>query len=77
MRKRVVLKGIVIAGFIILLSIAGMYLGLARYYAGGFSYQTWINGIYCTGKSVNEVNEELLKQCYYTGLTIIASDGMC
>lgn len=75
MRKRVVLKGIVIAGFIILLSIAGMYLGLARYYAGGFSYQTWINGIYCTGKSVNEVNEELLKQCYYTGLTIIASDG--
>lgn len=75
MKRRFVLKGIVIAGSIILLSTAAMYLGLARYYAGGFSYETWINGIYCTGKSINEVNDELLKQCYYTGLTIIASDG--
>lgn len=75
MKRRFVLKGIAIAGSIILLSTAVMYLGLARYYAGGFSYETWINGIYCTGKSINEVNDELLKQCYYTGLTIIASDG--
>lgn len=75
MKIKYVLKGIAIAGSIILLSTAGMYLGLARYYAGGFSYATWINGIYCTGKSINEVNEELLRQCYYTGLTIIASDG--
>jgi len=75
MKMKVVLKGIAIAGSIILLSTAAMYLGLANYYADGFSYETWINGIYCTGKSVNEVNEELLKQCYYTGLTIIASDG--
>lgn len=75
MKRRFVLKGIAIAGSIILLSTAAMYLGLARYYAGGFSYETWINGIYCTGKSINEVNDELLKQCYYTGLTIIASDG--
>ena len=70
-----VLRGIAIAGSIILVSTAGMYLGLAYYYADGFSYDTWINGIYCTGKSISEVNEELLKQCYYTGLTIIASDG--
>lgn len=75
MKIKYVLKGIAIAGSIILLSTAAMYLGLARYYAGGFSYATWINGIYCTGKSINEVNDELLKQCYYTGLTIIASDG--
>ena len=75
MKRKIVLKGIVLAGSIILLSTAAMYLGLARYYADGFSYETWINGIYCTGKSINEVNEELLKQCCYYGLTITDSDG--
>lgn len=68
-------KGIVIGGSIILLSIIGMYLGLARYYSDGFSYGTWINGIYCTGKSLNEINDELLKQCNYEGITITDGDG--
>lgn len=36
------------------------YVGLAIYYADGFSANTWINGVYCTGSSVVEVNEELL-----------------
>ena len=74
MRKSV-LKGSLIGGLIILLSLISMYLGLAYYYADGFSYNTWINGIYCTGKSVNEVNDELLKQYDYAGLTITDSDG--
>lgn len=74
MRKNV-LKGIGIGGCIILLSLIAMYLGLVCYYADGFSYGTWINGVYCTGKSINEVNDELLKQCDYSGLTIIDSDG--
>ncbi len=73
--KKNVLKGIGIGFSIILFSIAAMYLGLAYYYADGFSYGTWINGIYCTGKSISEVNEELLKHCDYSGLTIIDSDG--
>lgn len=74
MRKNV-LKGICIGFSFILLSTAAMYLGLALYYGDSFSYGTWINGVYCTGKSINEVNDELLKQCNYTGLTIIDSDG--
>ncbi len=74
MRKNV-LKGSILGLFIILLSLIAMYLGLAYYYADGFSYGTWINGVYCTGKSVNEVNEELLKQNDYQGLTITDSDG--
>ncbi|MDE6202350.1 MAG: hypothetical protein K2G19_02605, partial [Lachnospiraceae bacterium] len=73
--KKSVLKGSLIGGLIILLSLISMYLGLAYYYADGFSYNTWINGIYCTGKSVNEVNDELLKQYDYAGLTITDSDG--
>lgn len=73
--KSYVLKGIVLGFLIILLSLIAMYLGLAHYYADGFSYGTWINGIYCTGKSVNEINDELLKQFDYEGLTITDSDG--
>lgn len=73
--KSYVLKGICLGFSIILLSVIVMYLGLSRYYADGFSYGTWINGVYCTGKSVNEVNDELLKQFDYEGLTITDSDG--
>ncbi len=75
--RRNVLKGLGIGFFLILLSLVAMYLGLAHYYMnmGGFSYGTWINGIYCTGKNVNEVNEELLGQCAYSGLTITDGDG--
>ncbi len=35
------------------------YIMLAKYYEGGFSFNTWINGVYCTGRSVEEVNDEL------------------
>lgn len=73
--KKAVWKGISIGALIILLSVLVMYLGLARYYADGFSYGTWINGVYCTGKSVSAINEELLKQRDYNGLTITDSDG--
>ena len=73
--KKTVLNGWGVGSCIIVLSLLAMYLGLARYYSDGFSYATWINGIYCTGKDVDEVNDELLKQCDYAGLTIIDSDG--
>ncbi len=45
----------------VLLSAAlSVYFLLAFYYRGGFGLNTWINGVYCTGKTVEEVNEELL-----------------
>ena len=73
--KKSVLIGAGIGLSIILLSVIAMYLGLVFYYSEGFSYGTWINGVYCTGKSINEVNDELLKQWNYEGLTITDSDG--
>lgn len=73
--KRNVIKGVLAGVFIILVSTMGMYLGLANYYKDGFSYNTWINGVYCTGKSINEVNEELLKECRYEGLTVTDRNG--
>ncbi len=38
------------------------YLALALYYRTGFAVNTWINGVYCTGSSVQEVNAQLLEQ---------------
>lgn len=73
--RRNIFKGILIGTFIILGSMIAMYLGLVYYYKDGFSYGTWINGIYCTGKSVNEVNDELLNECHYEGLTVTDSSG--
>lgn len=70
MKKSVFFKGCVIGFTVILVSLFVMYLALAGYYKDGFSYGTWINGVYCTGKSINEINEELLKKCDYEGLTI-------
>lgn len=51
------------------------YLGLAVYYENGFSFQTYINGIYCTGKSVETVNKELNEAYEYEGLTVNAMEG--
>lgn len=48
---------------------------MAFYYKDGFSYGTWINGIYCTGKTVDEVNEELLSATEYQDITITDMDG--
>lgn len=51
------------------------YCGLSYYYSRGFSYGTWINGIYCTGKSVAEVNAELIAQTVVQDLRLTDSDG--
>lgn len=75
MKKNNALKGCIIGFSLILVSLSAMYLGLSKYYSGGFSYGTWVNGVYCTGKSINEINDELLKKYDYEGLTIFMGDG--
>lgn len=54
----------------ILLCMAA-YLGIAYYYMDGFSFGTWINGVYCTGKDVEEVNRELLEKDIQAKLQVI------
>ena len=56
--------------FIVCLMLGLGYLGLSVYYENGFSIQTYINGIYCTGKSVEAVNQELNENFTYDGLSI-------
>ncbi len=70
MRKRWLKTSILIL-FLVLLQIMAVYVGLSLYYRNAFEYGTWINGVYCTGKSIDEVNEELAAQFQYDGITII------
>lgn len=72
--KKVIKVCIVIVLLIVTMLGLG-YLGLAYYYQNGFSFQTYINGVYCTGKSVEEVNKELSNAYDYEGLTIETLEG--
>lgn len=54
---------------------ASLYLALALYYGNGFSFGTWVNGIYCTGKTVDVINQELLDNSKSGQLHILLRDG--
>lgn len=71
--KRLLKHVVVILG-IALVSLMVTYVGLAVYYRNAFTYGTWINGIYCTGRSIREVNEELVKDFTYDGVTVVDKD---
>lgn len=73
MKQRVRMLLWVFGGLFILLT-AG-YFAIAFYYQEGFSFQTWINGIYCTGMTVEEANSELLQQTRAPVMTILDDDG--
>lgn len=51
------------------------FLALIWYYNRTFVVNTWINGIYCTGMTVDEVNSELVKNVEIPELTIIDGQG--
>lgn len=74
MKKRFWKHLAVIVG-IVLISLMVTYLGLALYYHNAFEYGTWINGVYCTGRSIEEVNEELASEFSYEGVTVYDKDG--
>jgi len=67
---------IIIGGLFSICILLGLgYLGLAVYYENGFSFLTYINGIYCTGKTVEAVNMELNDAYVYDGLEVTTMDG--
>ena len=72
---KVLLKHFAIILCIILVSLMSTYVGLAIYYHNAFAYGTWINNVYCTGRSIQEVNEDLIKDFTYDGVTIYDKDG--
>ena len=73
MKKQI--KVCILILLLIITMLGLVYLGLAYYYQNGFSFQTYINGVYCTGKTVEEVNNELSKAYDYNGLEIKTLEG--
>ncbi len=52
-----------------------LYLAVSWYYSRGFSINTWINGVYCTGKTIDAVNSELLEKTKAPSIIIMDRDG--
>lgn len=71
------LKHIAVILGILSVSLMATYVGLAIYYHNAFPYGTWINGIYCTGRSIEDVNDDLARQFSYDGVTIEDKEGNC
>ena len=68
-------KRLFFAVLILLLFLLTVYFVLALYYREGFSLNTWINGVYCTGKTVEEVNSELLSHTEAPDVVIVDKAG--
>lgn len=76
---------LLIASIIFLLLF--LYFFICIYYKNRFSYNTWINDYYCSGKTVNQINKLLLskknsdaiiiKSSYYPDETLYLSDFDC
>ena len=60
---------------VFLLLCIALYLLVAYFYREVFMVNTWINGVYCTGKTVEEVNTELLCDTKAPFLTITNGKG--
>lgn len=53
-----------------LMALLGSAFALGWYYRGSFPVNTWINGVYCTGMTLQDVNEKLREQPHDMELVI-------
>lgn len=58
-----------------ILGVAGV-LALTFYYRRHFPVNTWINGVYCTGKSIEQINEELINAHEASVIVIVDADSV-
>lgn len=63
---------IFLCGMLVLL---GGFLALGMYYRNNFPVNTWINGVYCTGKTIEQVNRELAAQAEVPDVVILDGAG--
>lgn len=76
MKKRKIRRFLLMNVLAVFLVLFVGYFLMALYYWQGFAVNTWINGVYCTGKSVEEVNSELLSQVKAPIVIITDNDGI-
>lgn len=72
-KKFILILSIFIATPVVLAGI--LYLVLSFYYAGSFMFGTFINGVYATGKTPEEINELLLEKKQIETFRIIDKEG--
>ena len=58
----------------LLVALCG-FMALGIYYQNHFPVNTWINGVYCTGKTIEQVNGELAAQAEISDVTIVDAEG--
>lgn len=79
MKKRLIpvnkLKRIVVFVGMLCIAFVILYLVMAWYYNSRFAMNTWINGVYCTGKTVEEVNSEFLQMAETPSIHIVDMQG--
>ncbi|MBE5883212.1 MAG: hypothetical protein E7291_02135 [Lachnospiraceae bacterium] len=75
-KSRKVFSFFLLISFLLIFILLIGYFLLAFYYRQGFTVNTWINGVYCTGKSVEEVNAELLSRVEAPIVIITDEDGI-
>ena len=73
--KSKISKIILISIATILITFVTSFLLISSYYQDYFVVNTWVNGVYCTGKSIEEVNMELLANTKAPYLQIIGANG--
>jgi len=73
--KKHAFKYLVILILSIVIILGLIYLGLGYYYKDSFSFGTWINGGYCTGMSVDEVDTRLNENYSYEGIEVVSENG--
>lgn len=56
--------------------LIGFYFFIGQYYKNCFPVNTWINGVYCTGMTIEEVNTLLLADNDVPSIRIVDSNGI-
>lgn len=73
--KNKLLRNVLISVFLMVCILAGICLALGSYYRNVFEINTWVNNVYCTGKTPEEVNKELLLDAKAPFLRIVDKNG--
>lgn len=74
MKKKIITAIVCIITGVTALLLA-VLIALTFYYREGFGIGTWINGIYCTGKDVVQVNSEISEQFSVPTIILYDQDG--
>lgn len=72
--KKSIAKVLIIAVAVIIL-LLGSNILLGLFYKKSFAVNTWINDIYCTGSSVEEINRQLIEKTEFQDLVIVDLTG--